>query len=674
MDLDGDEVESVQSVCTLSLQEIGAQISEHPMPQKIDRNGVWIDIWPEHWGMTMRQIRKLMDECKDDPDWHQNNSVRDMVKHHILPRTAGTGLGYALKVNHESPLEVAVLVSHSWNENAEEFVETLERTVGADEILFVCAFAIYQNEDGAGPTVSQQIGASMNCSPFGRVLENIQEQAHKAGWWWWPRGTVYLVPGLALLVALGIYMFSQLACRGVPGLNDLFVLEQEKGTLCGGWRSAGKGTCLATKWVKHDLDPYCRAAFLLTWFFAGAAGVIAMMLFVMQHRVYKGRMIAVPNYQDNLYQRLWCVYEIFMASQLKVYVGLAHTLAPAGKCTARTARCSNDEDEARIRRAIEAFGARCVHSRRTNSHLAVLDMFAAERTDPMAIAAETGYRKVDATIAWTTSRAQREWMWVIIRIMLLGTALQGSVTVLSFSMGLLRRYFALGYILAFFLYMLLMWAILRRTGCLQRKHLLVLGLLPLVTGIFLVGIVDWLAPDVHNHSLDVVAAMGFVFIMFAISSLFLPLTRIRKYGGHWRVTFLSMVGVLTWLLFYAVYAVYLQEPLWSFQNLSWQFLYASVLQTLALNIGPPLLACYIWSFLLAWGVRMQIVDRDPSVTEHVMQGVADLRSSTINIVEEVASTSGINAGFCLCASSQTTSTDSDTSSTSSMSDSNSVNS
>lgn len=84
-------------------------------------------------------------------------------------------------------------------------------------------------------------------------------------------------------------------------------------------------------------------------------------------------MIAVPNYQDNLYQRLWCVYaiwliwlwspccqyndcstilesqseEIFMASQLKVYVGLAHTLAPAGKCTARTARCSNDEDEAR---------------------------------------------------------------------------------------------------------------------------------------------------------------------------------------------------------------------------------------------------------------------------------------------------------------------------------------
>ena len=33
----------------------------------------------------------------------------------------------------------------------------------------------------------------------------------------------------------------------------------------------------------------------------------------------------------------------------------------------------------------------------------------------------------------------------MLRIMLLGTALQGSVTVLSLSLGLKKRYFALGY-------------------------------------------------------------------------------------------------------------------------------------------------------------------------------------------------------------------------------------
>ena len=97
------------------------------------RNGVWIEIFAEHWGMTMRQIKQLMNECKEtrevwevsglvmsgessviqnlphlmvttslcakeDPDWRQNNSVRDMVKNHILPRTAGTGLGYLAEI------------------------------------------------------------------------------------------------------------------------------------------------------------------------------------------------------------------------------------------------------------------------------------------------------------------------------------------------------------------------------------------------------------------------------------------------------------------------------------------------------------------------------------------------------------------------------------------------
>lgn len=266
---------------------------------------------------------------------------------------------------------------------AQEFVETLERTVDADEVLFVCAFAIYQNEvqsmrsakqdnvpmsiiscvlvsslqDGAGPTVSQQIGASMNSSPFGRVLKNIQVFLDSylciskvsatvfvlagassrgrlvvvATWHFTPatrwegrnspksQRKVYIeiviicfavsctalfeglivqswsgvaeLSGLGLLVALEIFMVSQLLCGGVPGPGVLFVLatrmhvffhmllqltkafeveqakqrnaemltvhamnvcnfeEEEEGTLCGGWREAGKGTCLATRWV-----------------------------------------------------------------------------------------------------------------------------------------------------------------------------------------------------------------------------------------------------------------------------------------------------------------------------------------------------------------------------------------------------------------------------------------
>ena len=104
-------------------------------------------------------------------------------------------------------------------------------------------------------------------------------------------------------------------------------------------------------------------------------------------------------------------------------------------------------------------------------HRSKSKLFERHGTDSEEAAAEEGYRRVDASITWTTTRAKRaprcstahvrrertrtlarspmrckaqEWLLVILRIILLGTALQGSVTVLSLSLGLKKRYFALG--------------------------------------------------------------------------------------------------------------------------------------------------------------------------------------------------------------------------------------
>ena len=116
-----------------------------------------MEVWPEHWGMRMHQIRELLNSCKagttgrqcegillvpgfptqyftmqsglltyavsqlsttskpgcksrgcfnsvgaalpeavcgqEDVHWHQSHSVRDMVNQHLLPRTAGEGVG-----------------------------------------------------------------------------------------------------------------------------------------------------------------------------------------------------------------------------------------------------------------------------------------------------------------------------------------------------------------------------------------------------------------------------------------------------------------------------------------------------------------------------------------------------------------------------------------------------
>ena len=99
-------------------------------------------------------------------------------------------------------------------------------------------------------------------------------------------------------------------------------------------------------------------------------------------------------------------------------------------------------------------------------HRSKSKLFERHGTDSEEAAAEEGYRRVDASITWTTTRAKRaprcgtahalrgrtrtlagsplcckaqEWLLVILRIILLGTALQGSVTVLSLSLGLKKK-------------------------------------------------------------------------------------------------------------------------------------------------------------------------------------------------------------------------------------------
>jgi len=70
--------------------------------------------------------------------------------------------------------------------------------------------------------------------------------------------------------------------------------------------------------------------------------------------IYAGRMLVVPNREVDIYDRLWCVYEIYVAMSLRVDVELASTLAFGGKAASRHATCSSVRDMQRIRAEIEA--------------------------------------------------------------------------------------------------------------------------------------------------------------------------------------------------------------------------------------------------------------------------------------------------------------------------------
>ncbi len=102
--------------------------------------------------------------------------MRDFVEEVIIPRTRDKGMGYALMVNDDNPLQIQVLVSHTWDEGTLELYFALKTVVRMDVPLFVCFFSMYQNSDeppnikSAGVNITEQLGNDAMSGPFAEVL------------------------------------------------------------------------------------------------------------------------------------------------------------------------------------------------------------------------------------------------------------------------------------------------------------------------------------------------------------------------------------------------------------------------------------------------------------------------------------------------------------------------
>lgn len=93
--------------------------------------------------------------------------------------------------------------------------------------------------------------------------------------------------------------------------------------------------------------------FLTSAIVLSASGAIGQAA-IRRPNAFSGRMVVVPNKEVDIYSRLWCVYEIYVARCLGVGVEIARTLAPAGKVSSRMAACSSPWDNEKIRGEIEA--------------------------------------------------------------------------------------------------------------------------------------------------------------------------------------------------------------------------------------------------------------------------------------------------------------------------------
>mmetsp|Transcript_122655 Transcript_122655/g.392067 ORF Transcript_122655/g.392067 Transcript_122655/m.392067 type:complete len:876 (+) Transcript_122655:91-2718(+) len=347
-------VSSVTSVvsCVAQWQQEAPRIPGSP---QIDGNG--IKRYGEHWGFSRRQCQQLLERLHHDPHWNPKTNMYEFVRDYVKPWTKGKGKGLALLWNESSPLEVNRMISHTWAEGVEEFLRQLIESTWDGDVVFICALAIYQVGDGAGPSIAEQIGNMPDQSPFGRVLSDIKRQAEQKPWLARCKRILQWTPSLFFLLAIALFLIYPGLVARLPIAGDGqcsgIELEYEPGSRNQTFDRCSLDGSVCGSYVQEPCTPETWVIFAL----ACACTILAIATQLLQKTARSlGSMIVVPTEKEDLYRRLWCVYEIFFAAvHVGVYVRMASTLIRCGHGAAQDALCSNPQDKARINAEIGGY-------------------------------------------------------------------------------------------------------------------------------------------------------------------------------------------------------------------------------------------------------------------------------------------------------------------------------
>jgi len=134
---------------------------------------------PENWGMTMQQFNNFVEAMKNSEQWERVKNTLgpykqkrmvtgyDVNVHWVKKWTAGSGSSVALRMNPTKPLRAQIMISHPWGEDILETQEALNKKItDKSTVIWFCIFANYQSEDGAGPSVDDQV----KMEPFKKVI------------------------------------------------------------------------------------------------------------------------------------------------------------------------------------------------------------------------------------------------------------------------------------------------------------------------------------------------------------------------------------------------------------------------------------------------------------------------------------------------------------------------
>jgi hypothetical protein len=161
---------------------------------------------PTHWGMSKAQIREFHARCKR-VNGFTNMSARDMVKQIIEPEYQQKGRSVALDFNSSDPLSILYLVSHSWDENADEFFEDLLSIQCPDSIaFFVCFLCVYQGTEEEINLQVNQGNPEIEKGCFAKILAHVAFHREQKGF-----GAMFVIPNDALQKN-GQGLYSRLWC------------------------------------------------------------------------------------------------------------------------------------------------------------------------------------------------------------------------------------------------------------------------------------------------------------------------------------------------------------------------------------------------------------------------------------------------------------------------------
>eukprot|EP00435_Cladocopium_sp_Y103_P016776 s2900_g4.t1 len=137
---------------------------------------------PTRWAMTNFQLLLFFNYVRPTLEYEAAKHARghvclyDINSLFVIPWSSGCGCGVALLMNVQSPLKAQVMISHAWAEDIEQLVGSLSSWAARIQSiwacsgvpLWCCAFAQYQPEDGAGPSLQQQL----SLDPFKSVIQS----------------------------------------------------------------------------------------------------------------------------------------------------------------------------------------------------------------------------------------------------------------------------------------------------------------------------------------------------------------------------------------------------------------------------------------------------------------------------------------------------------------------